>query len=699
MARDGRHGERIEELVLGEIPVRGPVFLVPNRLGPGDVATFERVLGAPLRLVRLAGMDLPADIRDEVEGKPLVTVLEQAADAAQQIGGSEDPALWLFLPPAVRSLPDLAVTAPTEILRGLLRAPCPVAPVCVETQPGRRVIAFGDRVDPDREPRMGAFRESALDAAEAAFGARPELQRHLGRAVLEGLKRGRARVIDGADHSELSAERLLAAAMVLARRIASKTQKPRAGILLPPGKGAFLANVAVVFAGKTPVNLNFTATKEAVESAIQQAGLDLFITAGAFMERLPRFSWPEDERLLLLDRVLPPLRLRILMQSWLNRLRSAEALAGSLGLPEKGGDREAVLLFTSGTSAEPKGVALSHANVLANVEQFGSRLNLTGDDGILGSLPVFHSFGSTVTLWFPLIAGHTTVTYPSPIEAATLAELIERYQLSLLLSTPTFLRGFLRKAKPEQLASLKLVVTGAEKLPAQLAQQFEEKFGIPVMEGYGLTETAPATNVNLPEPPDDGSGWPLVPSRRLGSVGLPLFGISARIRDPETDEPRSLLETGMLWFRGANVFRGYLNRPEGARPAVCDGWFRTGDLGRFDEDGFLYIEGRMSRFSKIGGEMVPHEAVEEAVEQALGLEGDHERRVVVVGRPDEHKGEALVLLAAFPGLDAGELRQALLRNGVPALWIPRQVVEVEEVPHLASGKLDLRACQEMASPG
>ncbi len=699
MAHDGRHGGKIEEIVLGEIPARGPVLLVPNRLGPGDLAALERVVGVPLRLVRLAGMELLASIREEIESKPDVAVLEQADDVAQWMSDNEEPALWLFVPPAVRGLPDLAVTAPTEILRGLLRAACPVAPVCLETPSGRRVIAFGNPVDRLREPRLGAFRESALDAAEAAFRVRPELQRHLGRAVLEGLKGGRARVIDGTDHSELSAKRLLAAAMVLSRRIASRTQKPRAGILLPPGKGAFVANVAVVLAGKTPVNLNFTASQEAVESAIQQAGLDLFITAGVFMERLPRFPWPEDKLLLLLDRVLPPLRLRILLQSWKNRFRSAEALATSLGLPENGGDREAVLLFTSGSSAEPKGVALTHSNVLANVEQFGSRLNLKGDDGILGSLPIFHSFGSTVTLWFPLISGHTTVTYPSPVEAATLAELIERYRLSLLLSTPTFLRGFLRKARPEQLASLKLVVTGAEKLPTQLAEQFEEKFGIPVMEGYGLTETAPATNVNLPEPPDDGSGRPLVPSRRMGSVGLPLFGISARIRDPETDEPRSLMETGMLWFRGANVFGGYLNRPEGSCSPVRDGWFRTGDLGRFDDDGFLYIEGRMSRFSKIGGEMVPHEAVENAVEQALGLEGEHERKVVVVGRPDEQKGEALVLLAALPGLDAGELRQALLRNGVPALWIPRRVVQVEEVPHLASGKLDLRACQDMASPG
>jgi acyl-[acyl-carrier-protein]-phospholipid O-acyltransferase/long-chain-fatty-acid--[acyl-carrier-protein] ligase len=287
------------------------------------------------------------------------------------------------------------------------------------------------------------------------------------------------------------------------------------------------------------------------------------------------------------------------------------------------------------------------------------------------------------------------VTYPNPLETAKNAALIERYKLTLLLATPTFLRAYLRKAQPEQLKTLRLIITGAEKLPLDLAKAFEERFGQHVFEGYGLTETSPVVSVNLPEPTPRKPGEGVQPSSRVGSVGKMAPGIAAEIREPETDRKLSLHDTGMLWLRGPNIFEGYLNDLERTAEVLHDGWFKTGDIGRFDEDGFLYIEGRLSRFSKIGGEMVPHEALEQKILQVLGLAGQSERLVAIAGVSDPVKGEAVVLLAALD-VDPTLLRTKLNEAGVPNLWIPKRISRVESIPVLASGKLDLAKCKELA---
>jgi acyl-[acyl-carrier-protein]-phospholipid O-acyltransferase/long-chain-fatty-acid--[acyl-carrier-protein] ligase len=375
-------------------------------------------------------------------------------------------------------------------------------------------------------------------------------------------------------------------------------------------------------------------------------------------------------------------------------LLPARSLLRLLQIPKEGGHAEATLLFTSGTTGEPKGVVLSHRNIVGNVSQFRQLLDATKDDAILASLPFFHTFGSTVTLWYPLIEGVRIVTYPNPLEAAKNAALIERYKLTLLLATPTFLRGYLRKAEPHQLRSLRLVITGAEKLPLDLAKNFEERFNQKVFEGYGLTETSPVVSVNLPEPQPTKAGAQVQPSSRLGSVGKMAPGIAPEIRVPETDRKLSLHETGMLWLRGVNIFEGYLHDAERTADVLQDGWLKTGDIGRFDEDGFLYIEGRLSRFSKIGGEMVPHEAIEHKIVDLLDLSGKDERLVAIVGVQDEAKGEALVLLSAVD-VDLAQLRKRLHESGISNLWIPKRVQRVDSIPVLASGKLDLTGCKEL----
>ncbi len=554
-------------------------------------------------------------------------------------------------------------------------------------------VAFGEPIPHDKAD-IATVRTSFLDLGEHCFQQRPQLEGHLGRTCIRGLKRGQFQtaVIDGLDGSELSRGNLLAAACALSRHLRQACPGRRIAIVLPPGKAAMIANLATVLAGKTPVNLNFTAGRPAVEAAMRIGQVRDCISARAFEKRLGDFAWPEH--VLHLEELMPTLKSDIIWWRAGVLLLPGFVLAHLLEVPLTGDRDEAVVLFTSGSSGEPKGVVLSHRNLIGNVLQFSIMLNLGKEDAILACLPFFHSFGCTVTLWYPMIEGIRTVTYPNPLEISKNAELIEKHRITLLCSTPTFLRGYLRKVEPEQIATLQLVVTGAEKLPMELAKAFHERFGKEIMQGYGLTETAPVAAVNLPEPAMSRPGDTVQPSSRSGSVGKLAPGMSARIMDPDTDAELSLHESGMLWLRGPNIFECYLDDPQRTAAVMRDRWFKTGDLGRFDEDGFLFIEGRLSRFSKIGGEMVPHETIESRIYEVMSLPKE-ERVIAVTGIPDEAKGEALVLLS-IRDLDPAELRAKLAEHGLPNLWIPRKIQRVDEIPHLASGKLDLKRVKDIA---
>src|SRR5881628_2098469 len=483
-------------------------------------------------------------------------------------------------------------------------------------------IAFGKPLKAEAAD-VATMREELLKLGEFCFSSRPSLDRHLAEECVRGLKRRRfaTAVIEGTDHTRLSRGKLLGAAAALSRFLRKEFSDKRIAIVLPASKGSMVANLAVTLADKVPVDLNFTVGRVANESCCRRANLRVAISATQFMERLKDFPWPE--RVLKLDQLMPQLKLQIVFWWIVSILVPARLLLRLLQIPKEGGHREAVLLFTSGTTGEPKGVVISHRNIVGNVSQFRQLLDARDTDAILASLPFFHTFGSTVTLWYPLIEGVRIVTYPNPLEAAKNAALIEQYKLTFLLATPTSLRVYLRKAEAHQLRSLRLVITGAEKLPLDLAKNFEERFNQRVFEGYGLTETSPVVSVNLPEPQPTKPGEHVQPSSRLGSVGKMAPGIAAEIREPKSDRKLSLHETGMVWFRGANIFEGYLDDPERTADVLQDGWLKTGDLGRFDEDGFLYIEGRLSRFSKIGGEMVPHEAIESKIYESLQLQSEH----------------------------------------------------------------------------
>jgi acyl-[acyl-carrier-protein]-phospholipid O-acyltransferase/long-chain-fatty-acid--[acyl-carrier-protein] ligase len=559
--------------------------------------------------------------------------------------------------------------------------------------PYRATVGFGVPLSAE-EATIPRVHEDLLKLGADCFEQRPELQQHIARRAVQGLKRSpfATLVTDGMDGSRLSRGKLLGVSSALGRYLRKTFPEKRIAIVLPASKGAVVANLAVTLADKTPVGLNFTASAEAIASAIDRAEIETAITARQFHGRFPNLPWPRN--IVFLDELLPKLKGQILFW-WITGIITPNfLLARWLGLPRQGGHKEAVLLFTSGSSGEPKGVVLSHHNLIGNVTQFTVMLDAEKEDSLLASLPFFHSFGCTVTLWYPLIEGTPIVTYPSPLEAGKNAALVEKYKITVLLATPTFLRAYLRKAEAEQLGSARLVIVGAEKMPLDLSEKFYERFRKRVMEGYGLTETSPVVSVNLPDPMPERPDVTVQPLYRLGSVGKMASGIAAEIRHPETNEKLSIYSSGMLWLRGPNIFEGYLKDPQRTAEVLHNGWLKTGDIGRLDEDGFLYIEGRLSRFSKIGGEMVPHEVVEQKIINALGLEGS-ERRVAICGVPDQAKGEALLLLTVDP-IDMDKLRAALNESGVPNLWIPKRSVVVEDIPVLASGKLDIKRCQELA---
>ncbi len=555
-------------------------------------------------------------------------------------------------------------------------------------------VAWG-RPIPATEATTARVREALLDLAAEAFGERPVLRGHLGREVVRALARhpGRVQLVDRtAGRRELTAAQLLAAAALLSRRLRRTTPEKRVGIVLPPGAGATVANLAVLCADKVPVNLNFTAGRTALEACLRTGEITTVITASALREKIADVPWPARTLDLGTELRAAGVAWPWFLAAW---LLPGTWFASLLGLPARGGDTEAGLLFTSGSSGEPKGVVLTHRNLLANCAQIAALGILPGGGRLLACMPVFHSFGFTVTLWYPLLSGCQVVTLPSPLDARKIADVIRDEECTALIGAPTFLRPLLRKAGRGDLRSLEIVVSGAEKLTADLAEAFQEKFHLDILQGYGLTETSPAANINRPHPPPDGAAAPQL-AKRAGSVGRMVVGQTARILDPVTRAPLPATATGLVVFRGANIFSSYLGDHTRTRMAFHDGWFVTGDLGRFDEDGFLFIEGRLSRFSKIGGEMVPHGTVEQTLLHALGVDAGEGYSIVVTGVPDPGKGEALVVLTTLD-LTANTVRDVLTAAGLANLWIPRIVRRVDKIPVLGTGKLDLKTCGELAA--
>ncbi len=491
---------------------------------------------------------------------------------------------------------------------------------------------------------------------------------------------------------KLRAGSALARAIFLGRRLKTPWRNQEmVGVLLPPSVAGSLVNFAALLAGKIPVNLNYTVSNEILSSCARQCGIRTVVTSKAFLEKV-NLQVP-GETILLEELAAGPRFGERLLAFLMAALLPARLIEKSLGAGRTPAlDDLATVIFSSGSTGDPKGVMLTHYNIASNVEQVGQVFALGKKDRILGVLPFFHSFGFTGTFALPLALGAGAVYHVSPLDAREIGDLVCRYAVTFLLATPTFLAGYTRRCEPEDFGSLDYAMVGAEKLQERVAQAFEDRFGIRPLEAYGCTECSPAVAVNTRD--YRAPGFRQVGAKR-GKIGHPLPGVSVRIVDPDSMQPLGVDQPGLLLVRGPNVMKGYLGRPDLTAGVLRDGWYVTGDIASLDEDGFLAITDRLSRFSKIGGEMIPHLKVEEKLQE---LAGATEQVFAVAGVPDDRKGERLIVLHTLPDPKLKECLDRLPQSGLPNLWIPRPgaFFHVPSLPYLGSGKLDLRRIREIA---
>lgn len=490
---------------------------------------------------------------------------------------------------------------------------------------------------------------------------------------------------------QVSYGELLTGSLILKSRIQKSItlQEQHIGILLPTGIGASLANIAVDLAGRVSVNLNYTLPNTTFQSTIAQCSMRTVLSSRQFIERFTELPLPENT-LYIEDLMATVSKFEKLRYTFIARCLPTTMLSNKTA-PQP--DDVATVLFSSGSTSEPKGVMLSHYNILSNITSFRSVISPQRDDVMLATLPVFHSFGYTATFWFPLLSGLTIASHNNPLEATAVGKLAEGNQGSILLTTPSFLLAYIRKIKPEQFKYLRYTFTGAEKLQPRIADMFEKRFGIRPYEGYGATELSPVCALSLPNVEVD--KLPETGNRpdRLGRV---LPGMAIRITDPDTGKTLQPGAEGLIHIKGPNVMHGYLNRDDLTNDAIQHGWYNTGDMGVLDEDGFFAITGRLSRFCKIGGEMISLAVVEKALQEAFTLQPD---QLVALRIQDERKGERIAVVYSNSKFSIEEIQRRLSELKVPNLWKPKanDWIFVEQIPLLGSGKIDYRTTQRLSN--
>jgi len=518
------------------------------------------------------------------------------------------------------------------------------------------------------------------------------------RRFLRQCKRSRSRLkVADSSGASLTGAKLLAGSIIFRRLLAREVLGPdekNVGVLLPPSVGGAVVNASLALLGKVAVNLNYTLSNEDVNYCIREAGITHVLTSRKFLERKPMtlntnvvFLEDVKEKVSKLDKLVGALH---------GFLTPAFILERLYGLKKIDPEDLLTIIFTSGSTGEPKGVMLSHLNVMTNIEGVDASFRFTSKDALMGILPFFHSFGFTATLWLGFTLDPMCVYHFNPLDARMIGKLIHEYKCTILMATPTFLRTFLKRIDKEQFASIDLVVTGAEKLPQELAQQFHDKYGFYPTEGYGTTELSPVAAVNIPRSRNSSQTQS---GEKLGTVGRPFPLVVAKVVDPDSGADLGLNTEGLLLIKGPNVMKGYLNHPEKTAGVIRDGWYNTGDFARIDDEGFIQITGRQSRFSKIGGEMVPHVRIEELLTEIVLRDQppteDEEAKIplVVSAVPDEAKGERLVVLHIPLHVSVEAICADLAKAGVPNLWIPGRdsFYQIDSVPILGTGKLDLKA--------
>jgi len=479
------------------------------------------------------------------------------------------------------------------------------------------------------------------------------------------------------------------------RRILARDEQ-NVGVLMPTSVYGVLANLALALDCRTTVNLNYTFHADTINYCIKHAGVKHVITSRKVLDRFPNLNI--DAELIIME----DLRNKV---TWLDKLTGVIdayitpviCLEWVFGITKMALDDVLTIIYTSGSTGTPKGAMITHRNIAENVRAFFQHLNLQKTDILLGALPIFHSFGYTTLFWLPAMTGLRGIYHFNPLEPKKIAEISRKYHCTAMPSTATFLRTYLKHSQREDFANIHTIVCGAEKLPGDVIDAWDAKFGIRPAEGYGTTELSPAVSSNVPKGRRaDYQDW-----LREGTIGRPLANVQARIVHQETGEVLPKDTAGMLQIKGPSVMKGYYKDPEKTNEVLKDGWYTTGDVAKIDAEGFIRIVGRESRMSKIGGEMVPHILVEEEIMKIIisRQQGSAEGEVcaAVSSVSDERRGERLIVLYRHLPVPPEEVCKLLQQAGLPNLWIPspRDFFQVDSIPILGTGKLDLRVVKEL----
>ncbi|HEV8069884.1 MAG TPA: acyl-[ACP]--phospholipid O-acyltransferase [Planctomycetaceae bacterium] len=710
---------------LKNLPERGGALLVANHVSWLDGVLLLLVSNRPIRMIAwsdyvtgwwigwLSKMWEVIPIRGTDGPKALLRSLDAAKEALL-----EGDLVCIFAEGGITRTGQLQ-----PFQRGLMRivdgTGCPVIPVYLDELWGSIFsysggkffwkmprhwpypisILFGKPLDDPDD--INQIRQAVQNLGVEAVEARKERILVPPRQAIRRLKKCmfQPKVADSSG-TELKGGRLLAGSLILRElllRDVIGADEKMVGILLPPAVGSVVANLAVSMMPRVAVNLNYTLSNPDVNHCIREAGIKHVITSARFLEKRP---FDLDCQVVLLEDLLKKVtRGQKLIAALKAYFVPSFILERMLGLERIKPDDLMTVIFTSGSTGEPKGVMQTHKNIATNLIAANQLLHFTTDDVLMGVLPFFHSFGYTFPLWLIASGEPGAVYHFNPVEARVIGKLCEKHKVTVIAATPTFIKRYLKRCEKEQFRTVNLVITGAEKLPQDLAQDFEAKFGIFPTEGYGTTELSPLAACNVPK---SRSASGTDEAERKGTIGRAIPNVVAKIVDPDTRADLGINQEGLLWIKGPNVMVGYLNNPQKTAEVIHDGWYNTGDIGKIDSDGFIHITGRQSRFSKIAGEMVPHIRIEELltkiVEDPNDEEGEGEVHIAVTAVPDADKGERIIVLHKPLAKSVDQVLKELGEADIPNLWLPSadSFIEVPEIPILGTGKLDLKAVKELA---
>jgi acyl-[acyl-carrier-protein]-phospholipid O-acyltransferase / long-chain-fatty-acid--[acyl-carrier-protein] ligase len=701
------------------LPARGGALLTPNHITWVDAILLALTSSRPIRMVAWAGnfdnrlMKWIGRMFDVIlvnpaKPKMIVAALKEARQALldgelvcifPEGGISRTGQLLAFKPGVLKILSGTSAPVIPVYLQGLWgsifsfaegrffwkwpkQVPYPVA------------IHFGPPVNTvdDVQP----IRQAVADLGAKASQQRVSSPMLLPQAFVRRCKtrKFQSKVADSTG-SDLKGGELLMRTLILRRllrRVLAADEKV-VGLLMPPSGPGFMANMALTLDHRITANLNYTVSSDVMNACIRAGGIKHIVTSRKFMSKMA-FTGLEAELIYLEDFKDKVTLADKIVGATMSYATPTPLIDAALGLGKFKPEDVATIIFTSGSTGTPKGVMVTHENLRFNVDAINRVVHLTPSDVLIGVLPFFHIFGYSVSMWCVAALDVKGAYHYSPLDAKQIGKLTKEHKGTLLLSTPTFLRTYLRRCEKEELATVDVVVTGAEKLPADVAAAFKEKFGVDAVEGYGATETTPLVSVNVP-PSRSRSEWHV--DNKPGTVGPPVAGVSARIRSLDTGEILGTNAPGMLEVSGPNIMAGYWGRQDLTDEVIKDGWYITGDVATIDDDGFITITGRQSRFSKLGGEMVPHIQIEELLNKLCGASDDAMKcAVTAVSHPK--KGERLVVLHTKLDKSPEELRKGLTEAGLPNLFIPGSdsFFEVEKIPVLGTGKLDLKQLKAVA---